>query len=367
MHYRKSVVAAFIASIASTTYVNSFTSFTSSASTQRKKASLFPSDTIVKNPSLIAATVVNGETAVINSTNDNDESDNIDANIRLSICERARTVTSVCRSGTLCTISQSEGMEGAPFGSFVDYVLDEEGNPIFLMNELSMHTSNIEQGADGSMVTLFTQLKSTGLDARGQDVSRCSLTGVVEKLDDDDFPNRDQIRLQYSLTHSYADRVMDSPKFHFYRLCPSKIFFVSGFGVTSSWVPVEDYNSASPDILARESSDMIQKLNREHTEDLAFVGSHLLALPNVQDIQVTNVDRLGLDIRVTSQLTRLKLITEEFRLGFRIPVLSVEDAKSEIMKIFQEAWEKGQGFDWGDDDAEDDSIPICKIAVQRLD
>lgn len=29
-------------------------------------------------------------------------------------------------------------------------------------------------------------------------------------------------------------------------------------------------------------------------------------------------------------------------------VLSVEDAKSEIVKIFQEAWEKEHGFEWED-------------------
>merc|ERR1712071_620017 len=47
-------------------------------------------------------------------------------------------------------------------------------------------------------------------------------------------------------------------------------------------------------------------------------------------------DRLGLDIRVTKRgLRRNKLVTDEFRLGFRIPVISVEDAKSEIQKIFR--------------------------------
>merc|ERR1712157_272093 len=121
----------------------------------------------------------------------------------------------------------------------------------------------------------------------------------------------------------------------------------------------------SPDILAREASDIILKLNREHTEDLTFVGSHLLALNNVQDIQVTNVDRLGLDLRVTRQQTRMKLITEEFRVGFRIPVYTVEDAKSEILKIFQEAWEKGQGLNEEED--EEDPIPVMKTAVQILE
>ena len=87
-------------------------------------------------------------------------------NIRLNVFERAKTVTSVCTSGTLCTVSSHEGIEGAPFGSFVDYVLDDHGNPVLLMNEMSMHTINIQQNAlsgnkgGSSLVTLFTQLAS---------------------------------------------------------------------------------------------------------------------------------------------------------------------------------------------------------------
>ena len=39
-----------------------------------------------------------------------------------------RTVTHVADSGTLCTLSSSgeAGPEGSPFGSHVDYVLDEQ-------------------------------------------------------------------------------------------------------------------------------------------------------------------------------------------------------------------------------------------------
>jgi len=260
----------------------------------------------------------------------------------------------------------------------VDYILDDEGNPVFLMNDMSMHTVNIrenslsegEETPDGSrMVTLFTQLKSQGLDSRGQDVSRCSITGTVSKLDTANNPpaDIDTIKLRYSITHSYADRVIDSPKFSFYRLTPKKIYFVGGFGVQSSWVPLHDYRSATADILAREASDIITKLNRDHVEDILLVSQHVLQIPRVTDCKVTNVDRLGMDVRVTQQLTRTKLKTEEFRLGFRIPVMSVEDAKSEILKIFQEAWEKGQGLTWGDDsELPGSGIPVVKIADDSL-
>lgn len=44
-----------------------------------------------------------------------------------------------------------------------------------------------------------------------------------------------------------------------------------------------------------------------------------------------------------------------------IQVSSVEDAKSEIVKIFQEAWEKEHGFEW-----EDQGPPIQRYAEDIL-
>mmetsp|Transcript_16195 Transcript_16195/g.21186 ORF Transcript_16195/g.21186 Transcript_16195/m.21186 type:complete len:178 (-) Transcript_16195:911-1444(-) len=86
---------------------------------------------------------VNGASSSSSSSNNNEHNHN--TNIRLNVYEKARTVTSVCTSGTLCTSSAYEGIEGAPFGSFVDYVLDDDGNPVLLMNEMSMHTINVKE------------------------------------------------------------------------------------------------------------------------------------------------------------------------------------------------------------------------------
>jgi len=307
-------------------------------------------------------------------------------NIRLNVNEKARTVTSVCTSGTLCTVSAHEGIEGAPFGSFVDYVLDDAGNPVLLMNEMSMHTINIQQTTEATgspaLVTLFTQLGSAlsasaaGAKSKGlQDVSRCSLTGTLEKIDPASVPDdMDVIRMRYSLTHTYADQVMDSPKFAFYRLKPSKIYFVGGFGVLAKWVDPQEYQTAAPDILATEAADILGRINRDHGEDLRLTAEHILGVDTqIERIRVTNVDRLGMDVRVTSQMgtRRNKLQTDEFRIGFRIPVISVEDAKSEILKTFQEAWEKANGFSWGDGENDDDmpgaTVPFMKIAADSLE
>jgi putative heme iron utilization protein len=304
-----------------------------------------------------ASATVNGETETAPPNGATEDT------IRLQVNEKARTVFAVSTSGTLCTKSSHDGIEGAPFGSFVDYVLDDEGCPVLLMNEMSMHTVNVRDDPDG-LVTLFAQV---GRGSEGQDSSRCSITGRLEKVNDDEAQDIDAIRMRYSITHSYADQVMDSPRFAFYRLNPTRVHFVGGFGVLAKWVPVDEYKEATPDILAKEASDVISRLNRDHSEDLALTAEHLLDSQNVERIRVTAVDRLGIDIRVTKKGPRAnKLVTDEFRIGFRIPVVSVEDAKSEILKIFQEAWEKANGFDWGDDEEPGSTIPIMKIAADAL-
>ena len=301
----------------------------------------------------------------------------ITLNIRLSVEEKAKTVISVCTSGTLCTISSSDGISGAPFGSFVDYVLDDDGNPVLLMNEMSMHTVNIVNNPNG-MVTLFAQLgggggqgnKADNTPSKGQDISRCSITGTIQKLNPKETADMDTIRMRYSLTHAYADQVMDSPKFAFYRIKASKVYFVGGFGVLAKWVSLHEYKTAEPDILAKEAGYIVSKLNREYMDDLFLTAQHLMGCNDIENIRVTNVDRLGLDIRVTTAAKRKnKLITDEFRIGFRIPVISVEDAKSEIIKVFQEAWEKGNGVQWGEGQAETPGfdIPIVKIAADSLE
>jgi len=263
-----------------------------------------------------------------------------------------------------------DDIEGAPFGSFVDYVLDDNGNPVLLMNEMSMHTLNIQKAGKGGLVTLFAQLggpTTSAGPAHGQDVSRCSVTGTIEKIESS-AEDWDALRMRYGIAHSYADQVMDSPKFHFYRLTPFKIYFVGGFGVSSEWVPPQEYKDATPDILAKDASSIMDRLNRDHADDLMLTCREILDVEEVEKVRVTGVDRLGMDLRVTSRVPRRrnKLLTDEFRVGFRIPVISVEDAKSEILKVFQEAWEKNNGISWGDDEVPGADIPVLKTAEDNL-
>ena len=58
---------------------------------------------------------------------------------------------------------------------------------------------------------------------------------------------------------------------------------------------------------------------------------------------------MGIDLRI-----KAGDFTDEYRVGFRHIVSSAEDAKSEVMKLFQEAYERENGFYFSTDN------PPCK-------
>ena len=104
-----------------------------------------------------------------------------------------------------------------------------------------------------------------------------------------------------------------------------------------------------PDMLAGESASLVAKLNSaSQRADLDLLCTQFLKIDDAADgdVRVQSVDRLGLDVRVTYDRQQR---TKQFRVGFQTKVTNVEDAKSEIAKIMQEAWESAQGY-WGPED-----------------
>ena len=253
--------------------------------------------------------------------------------IRPSITDRARTITHVCTSGTLCTTSIMDDVQGSPFGSYVDYILDENGWPVLLLSEQSLHTVNIKQNPQ---VSLFAQLPRSQSAQATAALSRVTVMGTVEAVPADHLS---PIKMAFTLIHQYAEQIADSPKFAFYRIKPTKIYFSGGFGVMATWVDVPDYESARPDVLAQEVTNMLSRINTDKQGELFLLVKHFLDLPDADVVRIQAIDRLGVDLRVQSGD-----YTDEYRVAFRHSVNSAEDAKSEVMKLFQESWERENGF-----------------------
>ena len=121
------------------------------------------------------------------------------SDIRPSINDKARTITHICTSGTLCTTSAEEGVEGAPFGSYVDYVLDSNGWPVLLLSEQSLHTVNLKKSPP---VSLFAQLpRSQGQAQSAAAQSRVTIIGKIEPVPVEEL---NVVKLAFTLTHTYA-------------------------------------------------------------------------------------------------------------------------------------------------------------------
>lgn len=106
--------------------------------------------------------------------------------------------------------------------------------------------------------------------------------------------------MAFILAHPYSEQIVDSPRFAFYRIKPEKIYFSGGFGVQSTWVDVEEYERARPDVLAQEVPGVLARVNQEKQGELLLICKHFLGIDPaiVSVVRVQAVDRLGIDLRI---------------------------------------------------------------------
>lgn len=228
-----------------------------------------------------------------NNHNFEKDSNNFGMQVRPSITDRTRTIAHVCTTGTLCTTSSNKDIAGIPFGSYVDYILNEQGWPIVLLNVNAVHTQNIEKS---NKVSLFIQLPKLPYGQTMAAVSRVTMMGTVQKICDDDVLN--PIKFAFLLVHPHTEAIIDSSKFQFYEVQPLKIFFAGGFGVSSDWVNVSEYEQARPDIIANEVTSILSRINLEKQPELKLLCKHFLDIAVCDQIRIQSIDRLGIDLRV---------------------------------------------------------------------
>jgi putative heme iron utilization protein len=247
---------------------------------------------------------------------------------RLTPGVRARTVVHVCRTGTLCTASARH--DGAPFGSHVDFILDEEGSAVFLLAAAATHTKNI---AIERRVSLYCQPPSTS----GQDGCRVTLVGDVSRMSEADASN---IRDDYIDAHAHAADALAYPDlFAFHRMTVRDVYFVGGFGVVSQWVDPADFAKSEPDPLAHDAPGLVAEINQNRQQDMLRLCEVYLGLERGGKCTMMGLDRLGFDLRVRSISGDLR----EYRVAFRESVQTRFDCQSALVKAFQEAWERQNG------------------------
>ncbi|MEO7648886.1 MAG: pyridoxamine 5'-phosphate oxidase family protein, partial [Bryobacteraceae bacterium] len=129
-----------------------------------------------------------------------------------SLAERARTLASLGRIGSLSTHSRK--VEGFPFGSMMPYATDELGRPVFLISSMAMHTQNLRQDPRASL--LITQPDVSG-DPLG--AARVTLVGPVLEAP------AEEVRELYLSRYENAKYWQSYSDFAYFRMDVSAVYF----------------------------------------------------------------------------------------------------------------------------------------------
>jgi heme iron utilization protein len=237
-----------------------------------------------------------------------------------SHAERARTLLSIERIGSLSTLSRKQ--PGFPFGSIMPYAIDESGRPIFLISTMAMHTQNLL--ADPRASLLVSQPDPSG-DPLG--ASRVTLIGNVAGVPEAELPDA---RSLYLARYENSRYWVDFKDFSFFRLQVVDVYFVGGFGVMG-WVSAEDYSRAAVDPLASHAAGIIEHMNADHRDSLVLLARVFAGIAP-EEATMTSVDRLGFHVR-------LKTVegTRGARIGFLREVVTPTDARKVLIEMVQQA------------------------------
>jgi len=149
--------------------------------------------------------------------------------------EHCRTLARAARSATLSTLARDP--EGFPFGSLVTLAVDTLGRPLLFLSTLAEHTGNLLVKSEASILIA----EPMGTHSEPLAVGRVTILGRCEAVPKDELP---AVRETYLAQQPSAATYIDFSDFAFYRLEPSALRYVGGFG-RMSWVTAEDYRAAT--------------------------------------------------------------------------------------------------------------------------
>jgi putative heme iron utilization protein len=213
--------------------------------------------------------------------------------------------------GVLSTLSKR--LDGFPFGSITPFVTDQTGAPIILISTLAEHTRNIEADA---RVSLIVHPCAEDMQAAG----RVTVIGNATRL-----PEKTALGPRYLGYVPQAAQYFDMHDFYFYRIEPTAIRFIGGFGKIH-WVEPASYAAPANQIAESEES-VIQHMNQDHTDSLKAYCRHVYS-QTPQHAEMIGIDCDGFDVRADGKVLRFE---------FDEPVLNASDARKALVRLSQKA------------------------------
>lgn len=223
---------------------------------------------------------------------------------------------------TLSTLAR-EPM-GFPFGSLVALAATAAG-PVLLLSDLAEHTRNLRSDSRASLLVAPSTEVPGAEPLAGP---RVTLIGRCEPVPG---AQRELAREAYLVRHPSAAALESFRDFTFFRLEPSGVRFVGGFG-RMSWVSIEDWRTASADPLAPHAAGILAHMNEDHADALIQYCRAFTALGDVASASMTGIDRFGFELRATTAAG-----ARSARIGFATPIASRVEARQALVALLATA------------------------------
>ena len=218
------------------------------------------------------------------------------------------------RRAQTCSLSTLVVGGGTPYGSLANIATDVAGRPIILISRLAWHTKNL--AADARASALVTELPTTGDALVGP---RVTVLGRFERIEDAN------LRRRYLARHPQAAMYADFADFSFWRLTPSALHGVAGFGRIETLTPEEVFPPAA-EMEALEAS-AIEHMNREHADTIHLYATKILgAKPGPW--RVLAIDPDGADLGCHDQ---------SLRMNFQTPIYTATALREKFAELAYEA------------------------------
>ena len=205
----------------------------------------------------------------------------------------ARSLLRRSRQGALATLMTGSG---DPYCSLVNIATHPDGSPILLISRLAVHTRNI---LDDSRVSLMLDERAEGDPLEG---SRIMLMGRAEEAVASDG---DILRRRYLNAHPSAESFVEFQDFSFYRIRPSAIHLVAGFGRIVDLKPEQFLTDISDaGALLQSEQEAIEHINSDHRDTNSLYATKLLGA-EAADWRCAGCDPDGLDLQAGGKTLRL--------------------------------------------------------------
>lgn len=204
----------------------------------------------------------------------------------------ARSLLRRSRQGALATLRVGSG---DPYCSLVNLASHPDGSPILLISGLAVHTRNIL--AD-SRVSLMLDERAAGDPLEG---ARIMLSGRAEQAGAD----KEILQRRYLGAHPSAEAFVSFRDFSFFRIRPTGIHLVAGFGRIVDLKPEQFLTdlTGADDLLAAEEG-AVAHMNEDHRDAMGLYATRLLGASE-GDWRCTGCDPEGLDMQDGQTALRL--------------------------------------------------------------